>query len=1253
MTQPATGRRVTYGDVLANPEFRALYVAQSLSLLGDQLAKIAVALLVFHRSHSALLTALSFAATFLPWAVGGPLLGTLADRLPRQQLMVMCDFVRAGLIVIIAVPGVPLWLAIALVFLVSTLDPPFAAARGALVPDIFRDEDRFTVASALLITTNQLAQVVGFAGGGVLVALSSPRGAIIIDCLTFVVSGFVVRLRVHDRPVSGHAPTNTWSALGQGARFIRRDRRLFDAVLISWTLVAASVAPEAIAVPYASAHGGGPMTAGLLTAALPLGGVAGAILIGRVLRPRQGERLLPTMAVATTVLLAFTGFDPPAAVAGVLWALAGITSACVVVAGRLLVQRTEPHVRGRILGIAGAGLAVAQGGGALLSGLIASHLSPAIAVADVALPALAVLVVLFAGINAVSSSRAAIASPMSEAMNQATGADVRPADRTSVARRIGSVSIGLLCMSGFGLWLMRGDKAIVPIHLSPIWLALLFVTVRSYPLTFEFRRKLLAVNLDSVPLILALFFLDPLSLFCVRVGADIASSIVRRQPPLHALFNAAGSAFYSVTVIAIFHTLAPGHPSVRFATWVAAAVALLCDDLISAIVATSAAFYAGRPVRLAEMGTPLAFSTGVTLVNACLGLVTASAVVYDSTNIWAITIFVVLALVGFRTYHQLADRHALLDKLYAFARDLGPISRDPAEIGPALTQLRILLRASELEFVLRIEGGLPLSVLAAEEDGRDAVRVREVGAEDERARMLASEAPRLGRRSLLGRRRRQASLSAEQMTYPVQSANQIVGVLSAQSMAEDGRRFDRNDLRLLEAIADQIGAALEKGALIENLRSAATRDSLTGLANLDSLREFLVAMLQEGSNGVLLLLDIDRFHDINDTLGHDSGDGVLVEVARRLEDAATQGSLACRVGGDQFALVIPGQSSGELARLAALAVKSRIDGPLRLADVSADIRVTIGMARAPDHGTDATTLLRRAEIAMGSAKGGSSGISEWEASMERDGSRRLYVLAGLRQALADSDLTVEFQPKLQLGTGEVTGFEALVRWRHPDLGPVPPSEFIPLAEATGLVSALTSGVLRMSLEACRRWHDAGKFVSVAVNVSARSLDDPVLVGQVAALLTASGLDSRWLTLEITESSVMENPSRSLEVLRQLRSLGVKLSIDDFGTGYSSLHYLRGLPIHEVKIDKSFVDHVDGNGADRAVVRAVVELCDSLGLTTVAEGVEQASQAYALEALGIKQVQGYFYGRPMPEADATKWLKHRPIATAWTEERQRG
>src|SRR4051794_27451406 len=487
--------------------------------------------------------------------------------------------------------------------------------------------------------------------------------------------------------------------------------------------------------------------------------------------------------------------------------------------------------------------------------------------------------------------------------------------------------------------------------------------------------------------------------------------------------------------------------------------------------------------------------------------------------------------------------------------------------------------------------------------------------------------------------------SDDRMAVPVLANDRAVAILCAHQRPGSTGALDQADFQLLDAAPEQVPAASENRQLDESLLRATTRNSLTNLANLDSLRSFLSPMLDGTAGGVLLLLDIDRFHEINDTLGHDAGDAILIEVAHRLESAPTHGALVARVGGDQFALAIPGSAGGEVARLAALAVKSRVDGPLRFDAVSADLRITIGMSRAPEHGTDPATLLRRAEMAMTAAKGSSSGIGEWEPGYERDGSRRLQLLAGLRQALADNELRVEFQPKIRLGTGEVAGFEALVRWRHPELGLVSPAEFVPLAEASGLIGALTSTVLRMALDACRRWHDIGRKVGVAVNISARSLDDPVLVGQVAAMLTASGVEPRWLTLEITESSVMENAARSIDVLLQLRSLGVRLSIDDFGTGYSSLHQLRGLPVHEVKIDKAFVDEVDGDGADRAVVRAIVELAESLGLTTVAEGVEHAAQAYALDGLGVGQVQGYFYGRPMSEAAATEWLLPRSLPLA--------
>jgi diguanylate cyclase (GGDEF)-like protein len=1261
MLEAAGPRRVTFGDVLANREFRAMYVAQALSVVGDQLARIAVALLVFSRSHSPLLTALTYAVTYLPWLIGGPLLAVYADRLSRKRMMIFCDAVRALLILAVAIKHVPIAVALLVIACVSVLQPAFNAARAAMLTDVLPDTDEFATATALTATMSQLGQVLGFALGGVLVAAIHPSGAVIVDSISFVVSAAVIArgVRERGRPVISNGSQRI--SRGEAVEFLRGSPQVLSAIAIAYAVVAATIAPESVAVPYADAHGGGATTAGLLTAAVPLGTMLGALVLSRGLGQRRAERWMRPLALATAGVLALTAFDPPTSVAMFLWVLGGAGSAMIITSSTFVARHTPTGMRGRGFGLGCPCLAVTQGLFALLAGWIAEESSPATAVADVALPAFAALVIIVSRRHSrpnaepvgIPDSSIPENPPISEEAIQASEETVTATTRRQPEVLMWAASGVLAVFAGLLTLLLRHHGPPLPVGVPPWWFLLLFFIVQAYPLQFEFRRTTRHVLLDSIALVLGLFFLSPLQLVGYRVAAKTVMAAIKRKSAIRVAFNATSGALTTVAAALVFDALAPAHASAHLAVWPAAVLGVVTDDVFAAAIVTWPGYVYNRVVRIKTLWPPLAFSLSVNLVNTCLGLVTAGAISYDPANAWMMAIFLVLTLAGFRTYHQLADRHAALDRLYTLVRNVGPVTSDPADLGPVMLQLRELLSAPELEIALLREADLATVVTAA--DAEPAPRVTVAERQLEEASLALTSAARAagsGKRRFF-RRPRTAAMTAESLAVAIGSGGRTGGLLRARTTGDSSRVFGRDDLRLMEAIAEQLGAALEKGRLIENLREAATRDSLTGLANLDTLRQYLTTMLQEESGGVVLLLDIDRFHDINDTVGHDAGDAVLVEVARRLEDATTQGSLACRVGGDQFALLIPGQSNSDLARLAALAVKSRVDGSLRLEEVTADVRLTVGMARAPEHGDDATTILRRAEIAMGTAKGSSHGIGEWEADMERDSGRRLYVLSGLRQALVDSDLTVEFQPKLILGTGEVSGFEALVRWRHPELGLVSPAEFIPLAEATGLVGALTSSVLRMALETCKRWHEHGYPVGMAVNISARSLDDPVLVGQVAALLTATGLDGSSLTLEITESSVMENPTRSMDILRQLRSLGIRLSIDDFGTGYSSLHQLRGLPVHEVKIDKTFVDHIDRDGADRAVVRAVVELCDSLGLTTVAEGVEQASQAYALETLGVKQVQGYFYGRPMPEADATAWLRQRPIAGALTGETQRG
>jgi diguanylate cyclase (GGDEF)-like protein len=495
--------------------------------------------------------------------------------------------------------------------------------------------------------------------------------------------------------------------------------------------------------------------------------------------------------------------------------------------------------------------------------------------------------------------------------------------------------------------------------------------------------------------------------------------------------------------------------------------------------------------------------------------------------------------------------------------------------------------------------------------------------------------------------RRQVDGSASDlMAVPIGGPDRPVGVLQAMHRSGTVRGFDRGDLELCQAIADQLGTALEKGRMVADLQHAATHDTLTDLPNLGQLRLALVEALARrrpmtGDGVLVLAIDVHQLATVNDTVGHEAGDELLVEVGRRLSAAATTGATIGRIGGDKFAFVLPATADGELSRLAALALKSRVEGPVRAGTFAAEIRLAVGVARAPEHGLDATTLLRRAELAMIAAKETATGSAEWEPSLESDGGRRLRMISGLRDTLSQGDIELAYQPKIALGSGRVTGMEALARWTHPELGPISPTDFVPVAEAAGLIAALTGNVLRKALAECKAWHDEGWPVGVAVNLSARSLTDATLVGQIAAMLAANRVAPHWLTLEITESTVVDNTGRALQALRQLRALGVRLAIDDFGTGYSSLTYLKGLPVHEVKIDKAFVDDIVTDRADRAVVGAVVTLAKTLRLTTVAEGVEQPAQAMVLESLGLDEVQGFFYGQPMPPGAAQDWLHARP------------
>jgi len=433
----------------------------------------------------------------------------------------------------------------------------------------------------------------------------------------------------------------------------------------------------------------------------------------------------------------------------------------------------------------------------------------------------------------------------------------------------------------------------------------------------------------------------------------------------------------------------------------------------------------------------------------------------------------------------------------------------------------------------------------------------------------------------------------------------------------------------------------------------AMHDALTGLPNRARFRRLVdeaIAGADDTTRFTVMLLDLNRFKDINDTLGHHYGDLMLQAAAARLRGALRDVDAIARLGGDEFAVLIQADTTESVVErlTAALRPAVELDGFLLEVDAS------IGTAHYPDDGTNLETLLRRADVAMYSAKSRHLSHVAYSSDIDDYDPARLALVADLRRGMNAGELVLHYQPKLDLQTQTVSAVEALVRWKHPKLGLLQPAAFVDMAEHTGLIKPLTHDVLKQALRQCAAWRTQGVELQVAVNVSPRSLLDRELVNTVASTLAVTGLSGADLKLEITETAIMIDPDAALKVLNQLAAMGVGLSIDDFGTGYSSLEYLRRLPVNEVKIDRSFVSNMARDDSDRAIVRSTIELAANLNLTVVAEGVEDRETLEDLARLGCAQAQGHFIGRPVSAARLPASLAESPTqqssnstAGAWT------
>ena len=426
-----------------------------------------------------------------------------------------------------------------------------------------------------------------------------------------------------------------------------------------------------------------------------------------------------------------------------------------------------------------------------------------------------------------------------------------------------------------------------------------------------------------------------------------------------------------------------------------------------------------------------------------------------------------------------------------------------------------------------------------------------------------------------------------------------------------------------------------------DLRTLAATDDLTGLPNRRALyAEARARFGQERPSGqALLLLDLDRFKEVNDSLGHQAGDRLLVDVGARLRARLREGDLLARLGGDEFAILLEGASRGEALAVAA-SLRAALVEPFQLDDIALHSSTSIGIALFPEHGDDLSSLLRKADIALYQAKVTRDRHLVYQGDTSAEGvdtSTRLRRVAELRTALAEHQFRLHFQPKVDLLGGRVVGVEALVRWDHPERGLLLPAVFLALVEQSGLMRAMTQEVLLLAIDQAARWRTAGTPLTVAVNLSPSCLVDDELPDQILAMLAARGVPAQTLQLEITEEVLMTDRERARGILTRLRAHGVQVAVDDFGAGYSSLAYLRDLPIDELKLDRAFVLPMSTDPRAAALVASTIDLAHSLELRIVAEGVEDRETCRELARLGCDQAQGFHISRPVPAAELEAWF----------------
>jgi diguanylate cyclase (GGDEF)-like protein len=751
---------------------------------------------------------------------------------------------------------------------------------------------------------------------------------------------------------------------------------------------------------------------------------------------------------------------------------------------------------------------------------------------------------------------------------------------------------------------------------------------------FQFRREAIALSMSEVPMVLAVVYIAPGPALAARLIGTVLVVLATRRPPLYKFtFNLAvltlELACTYLFVWALVNGIGDGDQALVFAV---VGGTLASSVVGTTMVAVGISRFEGGLLRRIRNDMRLAW--WLFFVNATLaGMVLALSLVAPWLVLLAIAPLALLWYV-IKAYGALDQRLRDLNAVHGFTGRVAQ-SLEPQEIG----RVAVLEAAS----ILRTEGAAlvvfdGVSAVANEVFGDVGVELPQRALEGFWEQHANAVGPTLVRGGDLDDVRLPDGDVKEIMVAPVRDESGVSGVMVVAGRAAGGKRFTDEDLVRLQNLVEQLTTSLRKGLLHQRIEREARHDSLTGLPNRTSFERSIVDVAARSNGDGLLfvvMLDLDRFKEVNDTLGHQAGDQLLIEVAERIGRILRPDDVLARLASDEFAIVGHRINREEMLEFAWACVRD-VGRPVTLDGLEIVVTASAGLAVVEDDLEEGAPL-RFADIAMFNAKSQRLGVEVYRDEIDRRTPARLSMLGDLRAAIENEDLHLHLQPKLELNTGTIVGAEALVRWTHPVRGVVAPAQFVRIAEDTGLIKQLTDLMLHQGISNLRRIHERGYHLGLSVNLSTHDLLDRRLADRVQHHLSVNNVDATMLTLEITESSLLIDAPRSRATINELHEVGVSLSIDDFGTGYSSLSYLRRLPVGELKIDQSFVANVLIDEQDEVIVRSTIDLGHNLGLVVVAEGVENNEVLERLRALGCDVAQGYCISRPLAPAHFLSWL----------------